>query len=131
MATVYLVFALVIAVLAVIFALYNTAPVTIAFFAWQVTGSLSLILLITLAIGALIGLLALAPTLVKGSFQSSGQRKRLAALEQEISDKKATLEEQKATIERLQAKVADLLAAQVTPKAPAATQLPGDGTSKV
>jgi putative membrane protein len=131
MATVYLVFALVIAVLAVIFALYNPAAVTISFFAWQVTGSLSLVLLITLAIGALIGLLVLAPTLVKGSLQSSGQRKRLAALEQEISDKKAAIDEHKATIERLQAKVADLLAAQATPSAPQAPKLPGDGQPKV
>jgi putative membrane protein len=92
MATVYLILALVIAIIAVIFALQNTATITIGFFVWKVTGSLSLVLLVTLAIGVLIGLLFLAPSAVKSSFQVSGQRKRIASLEKELADQKATFQ---------------------------------------
>ena len=93
MATVYLIIALLIAVIAVIFALQNTLTITIAFFTWRVTGSLSLVLLVTLAIGVLIGLLFVAPSLLKHTFRASDQRKRIGALEKELEDHKAKLSE--------------------------------------
>ena len=93
MGTSYLVVALVIAAIAIIFALQNTMTVTISFLAWEVTGSLSLVLLITLAIGALIGLLVLAPSEVKKSLAASNSRKRIAALEKELDEKKAKIAE--------------------------------------
>ena len=91
MATVYLIFALVIAVIAVIFALQNTITVTISFLAWEITGSLSLVLLITLAIGALIGLLVLAPSAIKNTIAISNHRKRIGALEKELDEKKVRI----------------------------------------
>ena len=93
MATVYLIIAFVIAVLAVIFALQNSMTVTISFLAWEVTGSLSLVLLITLAIGALIGLLFLAPSVIKNSISASNGRKRVGALEKELDEKKIKIAE--------------------------------------
>ncbi|MEO8358171.1 MAG: LapA family protein, partial [Chloroflexota bacterium] len=89
MATVYLIVALVIAVIAVIFALQNTITITVSFLAWEVTGSLSLVLLVTLAIGALIGLLVLAPSAIKNTFAVSSNRKRIGALEKELDEHKA------------------------------------------
>ncbi len=88
MATVYLILALVIAIIAVVFALQNTTTITISFIVWEVTGSLSLVLLVTLAIGVLIGLLFLSPSAIKSSLQASGQRKQLGALEKELADAK-------------------------------------------
>jgi uncharacterized integral membrane protein len=93
MAIVYLILALLIAVIAVIFALQNTMTVTIAFFTWEATGSLSLVLLVTLLIGILIGWLFAAPSLVKHTFRASGNRKRIGALEKELEDHKAKLSE--------------------------------------
>ena len=93
MATVYLIFALLIAVVAVIFALQNTMTVTISFLAWEVTGSLSLVLLITLAIGAVIGLLVLAPSTIKTTLAASGHRKRIGVLEKELDEHKARVAE--------------------------------------
>jgi len=93
MATLYLIVALVIAVLAVVFALQNSMLVTISFLSWTITGSLSLVLLATLAIGALIGLLVLAPTLLKNTIKASSQRKRIKALEHEASERKAKVVE--------------------------------------
>ena len=93
MATAYLIFGLVIAVLAVIFALQNSMTVTISFLAWEVTASLSLIILITLAIGALIGYLVLIPSVIKRSIAASTHRKRIGALEKELDDKKSRIAE--------------------------------------
>src|SRR5512138_3020496 len=93
MATVYLIFALLIAVIAVIFALQNTLTVTISFLAWKITGSLSLVLLVTLAIGALIGLLVLAPSAIKNTIAVSNHRKRIGALEKELDEHKARVAE--------------------------------------
>ena len=93
MATVYLIFALVISVIAVIFALQNTMVVTISFLAWEITGSLSLVLLVTLAIGAVIGLLVLAPSAIKNSIAASSHRKRVGSLEKELDEHKAKVAE--------------------------------------
>jgi uncharacterized integral membrane protein len=89
MAIVYLILALVIAILAVIFALQNSMTVTISFLVWEVTASLSLVILITLGIGILIGLLVLAPSAIKSSFAASSNRKRIGALEKELDEHKA------------------------------------------
>ena len=93
MATVYLIFALVVSVIAVIFALQNPDPVTVSFLAWKVKGSLSLVLLVTLAIGAVIGLLVLAPSTIKNTLAASGHRKRIGTLEKELDDQKARVAE--------------------------------------
>ncbi|NTU57136.1 MAG: LapA family protein [Anaerolineales bacterium] len=93
MATVYLIFALVISVIAVIFALQNPDPVTVSFLAWEVDGSLSLVLLVTLAIGAVIGLLVLAPSTIKHTLAASGHRKRIGLLEKELDEHKARVAE--------------------------------------
>jgi uncharacterized integral membrane protein len=88
-----LIVALVIAVIAVVFALQNTLTVTITFFVWTVTGSLSLVLLVTLAIGAVIGMLVLAPSAIKNSLAVSSHRKRIGALEKELDEHKAKVAE--------------------------------------
>ena len=93
MATVYLIFGLIIAALAIIFALQNSMTVTISFLAWEAIGSLSLVLLITLAIGALIGLLVLAPSVIKHSIAASNSRKRVGALEKELDAKNSRITE--------------------------------------
>ena len=75
--------ALGVALLAVMFALQNIAPVTVAFFAWTFEGSLALLLFVALIVGALISLLASIPTLVKGRWTVATLKKRIAALEAE------------------------------------------------
>jgi uncharacterized integral membrane protein len=89
MATVYLIAAFVIALFAVIFALQNTMTVTISLLAWEATGTLSLVLLITLAMGVIIGLLVLAPSTIRYSFTASSHRKRIGVLEKELDERRA------------------------------------------
>jgi len=93
MATVYLIVGLVIAIIAVIFALQNTMTITISFLAWELTGSLSLVLLVTLAIGVVIGLLVLSPSAIKNSLAVSSNRKRIGSLEKELDENKTKVAE--------------------------------------
>ncbi|NTU53531.1 MAG: LapA family protein [Chlorobiaceae bacterium] len=93
MATFYLIFAFIISAIAVIFALQNTMLVTVSFLSWTISGSLSLVLLVTLAIGVLIGLLVLIPSVLKKAFLASSQRKRIIILENEVQEHKARMAE--------------------------------------
>jgi uncharacterized integral membrane protein len=88
-----LILALLFAILAVIFAVQNTAPVAVVFFSWQIEGSLALVVLIALAVGVLIGMLVLTPSVVKRSLSLSGQRKKIAGLEKDLDDHKTRLSE--------------------------------------
>lgn len=80
----FVVLGLLIAILAVIFALQNITPVTISLFFWEVSGSLSLVLLLALGIGVLIGLLIMAPSAIRHRMAASGLRKQQAKLEKEL-----------------------------------------------
>jgi uncharacterized integral membrane protein len=122
MATIYLILALVIAILAVIFALQNTLPITVAFFSWKVTGSLSLVLLVALAIGVLIGLLFLLPAVVKNTFKTVNHRKRIGVLEKEIDEHKQSLSALQSEKEKL-AKAAN----EANPIAASSPVRPGEG----
>ena len=89
MMTIYLIVALIILIITVIFALQNAVSVTISFLVWEFTGSLSLVLLGTLAVGLLIGWLVLTPSMLKNAFTISTQRKRITTLENEINANEA------------------------------------------
>lgn len=93
-----LVFALLIAVVAVIFALQNTAPVTVSILFWNVTSSLAFVLLITLIAGIAVGFLAAAPTIVREKWVSRRHRKKLNELEANLAVHKAKLDEAQARI---------------------------------
>jgi uncharacterized integral membrane protein len=76
-----LVIALFIAVLAVIFALQNTVPVVVNFLPWEFQGSLALVLLLTLALGVIVGLLVSVPSIIRRSRRISHQQKIIENLE--------------------------------------------------
>ena len=79
----YVVIVLLVAIVAVMFAAQNSAPVAISFFTLSTTGSLSLVLICTLSIGIAIGILIMAPSVFKRSIQSSGLRRKLHISEKE------------------------------------------------
>jgi len=80
---IFIVLALLIAIVAVVFALQNLPVVTVTFFLWSVDSSLALVLLIALAVGVLISLTASLPGLVRGKWTISSQKKRIASLDAE------------------------------------------------
>ncbi|GEM_PF-1131320 len=79
----YIVLVLLVAVVAVIFALQNSAAITISLFSWSISGSLSLFLIVTLAIGFLLGVLLMTPSVFRRSRMAHGLKKQVSALEKE------------------------------------------------
>lgn len=81
--TVFLILALIIAILAVIFAVQNVTLITISFFAWNIQTSLAVALLVALGAGVLITLLVSVPGRIKGGWNSASQKKKFSTLEAE------------------------------------------------
>jgi uncharacterized membrane protein YciS (DUF1049 family) len=88
-----LILALILAIVAVTFALQNPLIVTATFFTYSMKGSLALFVLIGVGVGVVIGLLVLAPSAIKNTFQVSGHRQRIGALEKELEEHKAKVAE--------------------------------------
>ena len=78
---VFVLASLVIAILAVIFALQNNAPTTVSFLAWKFHGSLALTILLATAAGSLISFFASLPTLLRMKWHLRAHRRRLAEME--------------------------------------------------
>ena len=86
-----LVVALIIAILAFVIALQNTASVDVTFLFWDFRGSLALIVVCVLVAGVVIGLLGLLPGFIRVSRQARRQQKRLTALESSLAEPKRRL----------------------------------------
>ena len=99
MQIVFLIFALVVAFLAILFAVQNNDPASVHFLVWEYQGSLALILFVALAVGALIAFLVAAPSLIRTRMQASSQKKRAAALETSLSDTQRQLDETRSRLE--------------------------------
>lgn len=73
---------------AVVFALQNIADITVIFFGWQLSGSLSLILLLTMLAGILITLLIILPNSISSYFKFKKLQKENARLTEELRKQK-------------------------------------------
>ncbi|MDO9450283.1 MAG: lipopolysaccharide assembly protein LapA domain-containing protein [Rugosibacter sp.] len=76
--------ALLIAIVSVLFALQNNAPVTVVFLLWRFDSSLALVLLIALALGAIAIALLTTPTTIRHEWLISRQKKRIDEQEKEL-----------------------------------------------
>jgi len=83
MKIVYTIFVVVVAVFAVIFAAENNTSVQVSFLGWSTTGLLSIVLVITLAIGLVLGVVIMLPTVLKRRQHAARLKKRVASLEKE------------------------------------------------
>lgn len=83
---IFILIALIIAIIAVIFALQNAITITVSFFFWQFDGSLALVLLLTLALGFLISFFATMPAIIRRSWTIAGQKRRINTLEKQLFD---------------------------------------------
>jgi uncharacterized integral membrane protein len=108
---IFLIFSLVISVLAVIFALQNTAQVMVTFFAWKLQGSLALILLGTLITGAIASYFAQVPGIIKDKWRLRSDRKRITEME-------ATLTVTRQKLEETERKLAEIIAEKTAAPAP-------------
>lgn len=76
----YLISALVLAVLALIFALQNTSTVLIRFLFWSTQGSLAVVLLLAVGLGVAIGALAMLVPLTR-AYRETARLKRMVPRE--------------------------------------------------
>ncbi len=83
---VYVILALLVALLVTIFAVQNNAVIAVTLFIWRVEGSLAIILMGTLFLGILVGLFLLTPSAIRGRIAAAELRKRLQKKEQEVEE---------------------------------------------
>ncbi|BAO29261.1 LapA family protein [Sulfuritalea hydrogenivorans] len=103
-----LIFGIVVAIGAVVFALQNLAPVTVTLAIWTFEGSLALVLLCALGLGALIAGLLSSPAVIRGQWTIGRQRSRIAELERQLAA-------QEQVRRNLEAELAQRSALDVTP----------------
>jgi uncharacterized integral membrane protein len=82
----FLIVALGLAILTVVFALQNTVPVVVTFFIWKFEGSLAMVLMLTFALGVLVSALVSIPAIVKRRSATSNQNKKIAELENRLRE---------------------------------------------
>ena len=97
-----LIFSFIIAFVAIIFAIQNTAITPIRFLVWQSEGSLALILFIALVAGALISYLATTPTQIKQRMTISNQRKRISEVEGQLTSTQEELGQAQSQIKEIE-----------------------------
>jgi lipopolysaccharide assembly protein A len=78
----FIVLALLIAIAIVLFALQNSAVVTISFLSFHFSGSLALIVVVLFALGLLAGLLISLPSLLRKSSALREQKRKVKQLEE-------------------------------------------------
>lgn len=108
---VLIIIALLIAIVAVLFALQNLTTVTVTFLFWSIQASLALVLLITLAAGVLISVLASLPGLIRGKLTLSSQKKKLSVLETERNTYRLQAEEAQKDVKAMEEQLASFSAA--------------------
>jgi uncharacterized integral membrane protein len=69
----------------VIFALQNVAPITVSFFSWHITGSLSVVLFSTLVAGAVVSLLFSVPEAIRNYMLFRNLKKQNKVLQDELA----------------------------------------------
>jgi GGDEF domain-containing protein/uncharacterized integral membrane protein len=106
-----IVLALTIALVAVFFALQNTAIVSIQFAIWQFNSHLAFVLLVTLALGVLVGLLVSVPALLKSSWQISRHKRQLQDLDWQFQEKDKTISTHRQATEGVRQNYEELLTA--------------------
>jgi putative membrane protein len=81
-----LIFGIAFAVAAVMFALQNNVPVTVSLVFWSFNGSLAMVLLLAIGLGAIIAGLVSSPAVIRGQWATARLRRQVAALEGDKAD---------------------------------------------
>lgn len=82
----FLIVALGLAILTVVFALQNTVPVVVTFLIWKFEGSLAMVLMLTFALGVLVSSLVSIPAIVKRRSATSNQNRNIEELETRLRE---------------------------------------------
>ena len=82
----YTIIAILIALLAVVFALQNSQIVMVNLFFWDFSSSMALMMLITLVIGIVSGMLTMFPTIYRKNSAVKSHNKKIMELEKQLSE---------------------------------------------
>lgn len=112
-----LIVGIVFAIVAALFAMQNIAPVTVTVGFWSLDGSLALVLLITLGLGALIAGLVSSPAMIRRQWNVTRLGRQVADLEGKLADAERRNDELRAELSRARAPTGE--AARLTAEPPA------------
>lgn len=98
-----LLLALIISILALIFAIQNTAAVTVSFLFWETESPLTVVLLIALGVGAVVTALAMLPGQIRGRWSSFSKGRRISDIESELQRYQDELQEAQVRVDELKA----------------------------
>ena len=76
----------IIALIAVVFAVQNSVTVQVKFLAWSLNCSMALLLIIVLITGMAVGMLILTPSMMKKNSTIKSGNKKIAELEKQLSE---------------------------------------------
>jgi uncharacterized integral membrane protein len=98
-----LLLALIISILALIFAIQNTATVTVSFLFWDTQSPLTVVLLIALGVGAFVTFLAMLPGQIRVKWSSFSRGRRISDIETELKRYQKELQEAQMHVDKLKA----------------------------
>lgn len=110
-----LILGIIVAIGAVVFALQNNLPVVVSIALWSFEGSLALVLLVALGLGALIAGLISSPAMIRRQWHVGQLGRQVADLETRLAAEARRNEELRAELSR--ARGATAAAAEPAPKA--------------
>jgi uncharacterized integral membrane protein len=82
---IYLILALILAIIVTIFAVQNNEAVDVSFLTFELSGSLALVLMLTLTVGIVIGILVSAPASLRRRLEISGLKKSVRKMEKDLT----------------------------------------------
>lgn len=88
---IFLVLGVVLGIVSVVFVLQNITPVTVSFLAWQMDGSLAVILFLAVLSGVFTTLLLLLPSFIRDEWHYSKLKKHAKNLEDELAKSQAAV----------------------------------------
>lgn len=95
-----LIFGIAIAIGAVVFALQNNLPVMVTLAFWTFEGSLAMVLLVAVGVGALSAGLLSSPTVIRGQWAIGRMRSQIADLERKLAAQLQRNQDLSAELER-------------------------------
>jgi uncharacterized integral membrane protein len=125
-----LILGIVVAIVAVVFALQNNLPVVVAIALWSFEGSLALVLLVSLGLGALIAGLLSSPAVIRGQWTTGRLHKQVADLERQLAAQQQRSRELEAEVARLSPASAGAAPVAEKPYVGLKTLIAGTGTEK-
>jgi len=102
---IFLVLALIIALIAVVFTIQNTALVTVTFLVWDFNHSLAFVVLLAILAGVLISQFVAMPGRFKRKLEITNQTKKIKEMETELMSSKVRMEALKQEVEVYRSKV--------------------------